>query len=205
MICISYVTLHRAGTSWTREYHIYDDVIKWKHFPRYWPIVRGIHRSPVNSPHKGQWRGALMFSLICVWINGWANNREAGDLRRYHTHYDGTVILCDMDSGKLPNGMIFLSVKRIWDLRSPDFVTKKSYRQEYMFWCLKIHIRQLYLSQQVCHRVLLDDIFYPSCACLICIMITIIFLQHCLLLNSNSTPCSHLKNDFSRAQSSKNI
>ena len=57
----------------------HDDVIKWKHFPRYWPFVRGIHRSPVNSPHKGQWRGALMFSLICVWINGWVNNREAGD------------------------------------------------------------------------------------------------------------------------------
>ena len=57
----------------------HDDVIKWKHFPRYWPFVRGIHRSPVNFPHKGQWHGALMFSLICVWINGWVNNREAGD------------------------------------------------------------------------------------------------------------------------------
>ena len=44
--------------------------------------VRGIHRSPVNFPHKGQWRGALMFSLICAWINRWVNNREAGDLRR---------------------------------------------------------------------------------------------------------------------------
>ena len=40
-------------------YH--DDFIKSKHFPRYWPFVRGIHRSPVNSPHKGQWRGALTF------------------------------------------------------------------------------------------------------------------------------------------------
>ena len=49
----------------------HDDVIKWKHFPRNWPFVRGIHRSPVNSTHKGQWRGALMFSLICVWINDW--------------------------------------------------------------------------------------------------------------------------------------
>ena len=39
-----------------------DDVIKWKQFPRYWPFVRRIHRSPVNSPHKGQWLGALMFS-----------------------------------------------------------------------------------------------------------------------------------------------
>ena len=43
-----------------------DDVIKWKHFPRHWPFVRGIHRSPVTSPHKGQWRGALVFSLICA-------------------------------------------------------------------------------------------------------------------------------------------
>ena len=71
----------------------HDDVIKWKHFPRYWPFVRGIHRSPVNSPHKGQWRGALMFSLICVWINGWVNNRKAGDLRLYRAHYDGSVMV----------------------------------------------------------------------------------------------------------------
>ena len=44
------------------EFYTHDDVIKWKHFPRYCPFVRGIHRSPMNSPHKGQWRGALMFS-----------------------------------------------------------------------------------------------------------------------------------------------
>ena len=73
------------------RYH--DDVIKWKHFPRYWPFVRGIHRSPVSSPHKGQWRGALMFSLICVWINGWVNNREAGDLRRNRAHNDVSVMI----------------------------------------------------------------------------------------------------------------
>ena len=71
----------------------HDDVIKWKHFPRYWPFVRRIHQSPVNSPHKGQWRGALMFTLICVRINGWANSREAGDLRRYRTHYDVIVMV----------------------------------------------------------------------------------------------------------------
>ena len=63
-----------------------------KHFPRYWPFVWGIHRSPVNSTHKGQWRGALMFSLICVWINVWVNNGEAGDLRRCLAHYDATVM-----------------------------------------------------------------------------------------------------------------
>ena len=70
----------------------HDDVIKWKNFPRNWPFVRGIHRSPVNSQHKDQWRGALMFSLICVWINDWANNREAGDLRRYRAHFDVIVM-----------------------------------------------------------------------------------------------------------------
>ena len=70
----------------------HDDVIKWKHFPRNWPFVRGIHRSPVKSPHKGQWRGALMFSLICARINGWVNNGEAGDLRRYRAHYDVSVM-----------------------------------------------------------------------------------------------------------------
>ena len=66
----------------------HDDVIKWKHFPRYWPFVRGIHRSPVNSPHKGQWRGALMFTLICARINSWVNNCKADDLRRYSVHCD---------------------------------------------------------------------------------------------------------------------
>ena len=70
----------------------HDDVIKWNHFPRYWPFVRGIHRSPVNSPHKGQWRGAKMFSLICAWINDSVNSREAGDSRRYRAHYDVIVM-----------------------------------------------------------------------------------------------------------------
>ena len=62
---------------------IHDDVIRWKHFSRYWPFVRGIHRSTVNSPYKGQWRGALMISLICAWINGWVNNRQTGEWRRH--------------------------------------------------------------------------------------------------------------------------
>ena len=70
----------------------HDDVIKWKHFPRHWPFVRGIHRSPVNSPHKGQWHGALMFSLISAWIHDWVNTREAGDMRHHCAHYDVTVM-----------------------------------------------------------------------------------------------------------------
>ena len=77
----------------------HDDVIKWKHFPRNWLFVRGIHRSPVNSQHTGQWHAALMFSLICVWINGWVNSREAGDMRRHRGHYDVIV----MGIGLTPN------------------------------------------------------------------------------------------------------
>ena len=68
----------------------------WRHqmetFSRYWPSVLVIHRSPVNSPHKGQWRGALVFSSICAWTNGWVNNQDAGDLRRHRVHYDLSVM-----------------------------------------------------------------------------------------------------------------
>ena len=71
----------------------HDDVIKWKHFPIYWAFVRGIHRSPVNSPHKGQWRRALTSALICARTNGWVDNRDAGDLRRLHAHFDVIVTL----------------------------------------------------------------------------------------------------------------
>ena len=82
-------SLHRYGVDWA-----HDDIIKWKHFLRYWPFVRGIHRSPVNSPHKGQWCRALMFFFICTWINGWLYNGEAGDLRCHSAHYDVAEMNC---------------------------------------------------------------------------------------------------------------
>ena len=74
------------------KFILHDDVIKWKHFPRNWPFVREINRSPVNFPHKGQWRGALIYA----WMNDWVNNREAGDLRRQHGHYDVIVMKGNM-------------------------------------------------------------------------------------------------------------
>ena len=70
----------------------HDGIIKWKHFPRYWPFVRRIHRSLMNSPHIGQWCGALMVSWIWACMNDRVNNREAGDLRRHHAHYDVTIM-----------------------------------------------------------------------------------------------------------------
>ena len=71
----------------------HDDVIKWKHFPRYWPFVRGIHRSPVNSPHKGQWRGSLMFSLICAHIK-FTENIETLTV---WVNFSNRTFLCDTD------------------------------------------------------------------------------------------------------------
>ena len=58
----------------------HDDVIKWKRFLVIGPLV--------DSSHRGQWRRALMLSLICAWTNGWVNNRDSGDLRRHRAHYD---------------------------------------------------------------------------------------------------------------------
>ena len=67
----------------------------WRHkmetFSALLALCAGNSPVPVNSPHKCQWRWALMFPLICVWINDWVNNREAGDLRRHRGHYDVTV------------------------------------------------------------------------------------------------------------------
>ena len=69
-------------------YH-HDDIIKWKHFPRYCPFVRGIHRSTVNFPHKARRCGALMFSLICAWLSKQLRRRW---FETHCAHYDVTVI-----------------------------------------------------------------------------------------------------------------
>ena len=95
----------------------HDDVIKLKHFPRYWPFVWGIHWSTVNSPHKGQWRGALMFSLICAWTNPWVNNRDSGDLRRHCAHYDVAVI-----------PTVRFPVTRVWQTLIPDNTIRNTRR-----------------------------------------------------------------------------
>ena len=80
-----------------------DDVIKWKHFPRYWPFVRGIHRWLVTPPppphththtHKGQWRGALIF----LWFETtsrslWSHSNDFVSLYRalYHSLFIPTL------------------------------------------------------------------------------------------------------------------
>ena len=68
----------------------------WRHqietFSALLALCAGNSPVPVNSPHKGQWRGALMFSLICALINNWVNNPKAGDLRRRRGHCDVNVM-----------------------------------------------------------------------------------------------------------------
>ena len=75
----------------------------WNLFRVTGPLLRGIPRSPVNSPHKGQWRGALMFSLICAWTNSLVNTR--GYLRRHRAHYDVIVMVTAL-SFALPGGVL---------------------------------------------------------------------------------------------------
>ena len=89
-ICI-YIYIQTINTSCDLSLYVprcHDDVIKWKYFPRYWPFVQGIHR----RPHKDQWRGALLFPLICASMNDWVNNREDGDLRSHGVHFDVTLM-----------------------------------------------------------------------------------------------------------------
>ena len=78
--------IHPAITQWPLPaHHMVLISYMWRHQMEIFSalLVLSAGNSPVNSPHKGQWRGALVFPLICTWINGWVNNREAGDLRHH--------------------------------------------------------------------------------------------------------------------------
>ena len=112
-----FIVNSESGQYWSLKMQLDDDVIKWKHFPRYWPFVRGIHRSLVNSLHRGQWRGALMFSLICdlnkrlskQWWGWWSPSPSRSLLRhcnvlldarsrlwlRPYSMYDALNLMCE--------------------------------------------------------------------------------------------------------------
>ena len=121
----------------------------WRHqmesFPRYWPFVRGIHRSPVNSPHKGQWRGALVFSLICTRINGWVNTGEAGDLRRHRALYD--VIVLGVDYVYMC-ACVWVQVFRAWRV---DYVYMCACVWVQVFRAMWLHLTLPYRMQLLIH------------------------------------------------------
>ena len=72
--------MHLSRQAWWRH--------QMKSFSALLAFCVGNSTVTVDSPHKGQWRGALMFSLICTSINSWANNGDAGELKRHRAHYD---------------------------------------------------------------------------------------------------------------------
>ena len=70
----------------------------------------GQFTGPRWIPHT-QASDALMFPLICVWINGWVNNRGAGDLRRYRAHYDVSVMILETIKSN-EHFLLFLKTER---------------------------------------------------------------------------------------------
>ena len=73
-------------------HNVHDDASKWNNFPRYWPSVRGTHRSPVNSPHKGPMTPSFEVCFMLGRTKYWANTRLANDLRSHAAHCDVTVM-----------------------------------------------------------------------------------------------------------------
>ena len=82
--------------------------------------ARGMHRSHVNSPYKGQWCRALVVSLICAWISGWVNTREVGGFRRHRAHY-GVIVMNN-------HGMDYLSLSiYMYQSRTVDMLILSKY------------------------------------------------------------------------------
>ena len=106
-----------CGTWWRNQMEL---------FPRYWPFVKGIHRWPVDSLRKGQWRGALMFSLICAWTNDWENHRDASHLIRHLAHYDvsvmSLVVMCNIQVVWHNSWDNRVTVKSAWQSLTTSFV-----------------------------------------------------------------------------------
>ena len=97
VISEDYIILeNKPSHSWSRARWIVEiRTAWWRHQMKTFSslLALGIHLSLVDSPHKGQWRGALMFLVfICTWTNGWENNRDTGGLRPHRAHYDLTVM-----------------------------------------------------------------------------------------------------------------
>ena len=91
-------TENKDNTRYLKTWHLtstdhHDGVMAEKRYPSYWPCVREIHRSVVDSPHKGPVTRELLLSLMLVQINAWTNILVACDLRRHDARCDVTVIM----------------------------------------------------------------------------------------------------------------
>ena len=73
---------------------------------------------PLWGKSTSHWCGALMFSLICAWSYGWANNQDAGDVRRHCAHYDVTVIWPVLASYQSAgNNFVYWILLQLWYAR----------------------------------------------------------------------------------------
>ena len=127
---------------------LHDDVTKWKHFPRYWPFVRRIHQSPVNSLPNGQWRGTLMFSFIYAWISRWINTRDTGNLIHHRAHYGDTVISIDIYTSR-------------WKFECFLAIWRNITSNTHGWICWKIYIR----GTKIKKIIVLETIARPTQAC----------------------------------------
>ena len=128
----------------------------WRHqmqvfFQRYWPFVREIHRSPGISSDKGQWRGDLMFSLVCPWINGWVNDREAGDFRRHRTHYEITLMVYPVTSSLIGTWTV-----GAWKIRFADCARLMCWLHGHVGWAR--HGRTISLTVQLDTLIYTNDV-----------------------------------------------
>ena len=130
----------------------------WRHqmetFSALLALCAGNSPVPVNSPHKGQWRGALMFSLIYAWINDWANNREAGDLRRHRGHYD-VIVMGYSDTGTLVPVKYLggISVKFTYQNHRKSTTTRKQ-----TFW--KVNMAALTCNVSILDIIILSTVYF---------------------------------------------
>ena len=140
--------------------------------------MRRINRSPVHFSHKGQWRGALVFSLVCAWINEWVNNGDAGDLRRHRAHHDVSVMILQCTSWLSDNGRyLTMSITAVSKIRP---------------------FHRLYFVVTLCHENLFNLLrYWISRIARLCYaylsLTTTIVLQTWLSLHGNYAPISVLQ------------
>ena len=120
-------SVYRTALSWWRH--------QMETFSALLALCAGNSPVPVNSPHKGQWRGAWMFSLISACINAWVNNREAGDLRRHRGHYDAIVMVshCFALSKQWPIVLTYLRLDKMSAISQMTYSNAFSWMKMYEF------------------------------------------------------------------------
>ena len=114
--------------------------------------------SPVNSPHKGHWRGALMFSLICALKTVEWTIVRLGDLRRHRVHYHVIVMVQEISK--------FIVPKASWRLVGSELQSKKKPKwYKMIFKTFKTNFvfsKNFLFTQNILNKYLLLNSFWPK-------------------------------------------